>query len=481
MNMPNANGSLKGPEPPVATELRNKLRDDLGKLLLLAIPAFAVQQLLLLLLGLLKTPWHVAAVLAPLLVVSIGAFWCLFQGRPQVVLLPRRFLAFFVAWCLVFSVAAGTDLLNWKRDLVGYEKQIPPNFLALNRLGDWHYWFAPEAPEANDLLLLLLPTIGRSREAVRYDLAQLIGQASRGSKGVAIDLQLEVGTAMDAVLCQAIADSEKAGTPVFLGYGHREESDGRISRVPLSEELETCVQPGHLGHVAGYADWDGRIRSIPIFLRGDRDLPALSRRVANRWIDLLGKDEASPAPTGLLSFMRPARISRLLHISVRGDQTCLPSRDRLRDQFLWVGSDSSTDQHSTPFGKLYGVQIHAWVAHGIATGHWLERLPPGWTFPEVYLLCYLLLLAWVREARGQKLLLIATALSMVVVIVAIVAIRFSRTWIDVSYCLTAVWLLALLLVLWEQKNSKSVPFGKRPTDPTVAETTPPPLPALPAP
>ncbi len=62
-----------------------------------------------------------------------------------------RFLAFFLVYCLLFSLLASTDLLTGPRRLLaGYETAVPRNFRGLNWLGDLHYIFLPPAPPVAD-------------------------------------------------------------------------------------------------------------------------------------------------------------------------------------------------------------------------------------------------------------------------------------------------------------------------------------------
>ena len=121
-------------------------------------------------------------VLLPLLAVLVALGIPLVRDRRLV--LGGGFLWFFVVYCLFFSIAAGTHVLEGKRTVVaGFEDATPSNVLGLSRLGDWHYAVAPRAPAANDLLVITLPSFGgRTVDEARQAEIGLIANGGRPAR-----------------------------------------------------------------------------------------------------------------------------------------------------------------------------------------------------------------------------------------------------------------------------------------------------------
>lgn len=430
-------------------EVRKKLREEIGKLLALAIPAFAVQQLLLIAARwVTDQPWRGAAILLPVVAVSIGTFWLLFRGD-RTLLLRGGALILFCLYCVVFTVAAGTDVLSWRRNLLGYEEQIPRGFLGFNRLGDWRYRLFGKAPEARDFLVITVPTTGRTREAVRFDLVRLIRLAAGEARGVALDFKFTQPSLIDPVLCAALQDSVAQHLPVFLGYGHKELSRNVVVRENLPPSLRDCIPAERLGHISGYQEMDGRVRMIPVFLKGDHQLQALSLRAASFLVGSPKKDLALPEE-GLLQPLQP-RGEILIEpwTGLEGKQNL---RDYLRDHFVFVGSSATGDRHDTPFESVQGVVIHAWATHALRTGFWVRRASSAWSFPGIWLLCYILMVLWVKGAGPRRLLVGAAMLSLVVVGGVAIAAA-CRLWIEASYPLAAIWPLALVLAFFRRRRT----------------------------
>ncbi len=405
------------------------LRLDIVRLFVLAIPALVVFLLLLDSAG----SWAAAAVL---LATTVGA-WAFWQLDERPIALGPSFLVFFLAYCLLFSFAAGSQLLSGPQVLLAsYEQAVPRNFLALDRWGDWHYRWAPDAPPADDLVVVTLPSFaGKLREDARRNFAFLIRKAvDAGARGIAFDYFLAQESASDRLLVQMLDQAEARGLPVVFGYRHARR-DGRIFRPRSTPSLAAALPFTRLGHLAGYREADGRVRMVPIDLPGNRGLPSLSWRIAS----LLGEGVHGPS-RGLLQFLEPAGGIRVEPFSPDIDA------DQLRDRFLIVGTAADSDRVDTPFGERQGVVVHAYAAHGLRTGHFIRRIDRRTTFPLIFLLCYLLA---VREARGvprRKLLRTALYLSALVVVTAAAAMRFALLWIDLAYPLVAIWGLTTLLI-----------------------------------
>jgi CHASE2 domain-containing sensor protein len=392
------------------------------------------------------------------------------------VLLGGRLLIFLVAYCLLFTLLAGADILTWKRTLVGYEEEVPRNwlgFLLPPRLADWRYWLAPPAPPAPDLLVVTLPSFaGRTREEVRRELAALIRQATQAphkARGVALDIffdQHRPAPLVDPILCREVEAAQAAGVPVLVGYRH-EERGGVILRLPPPPTLEACLPVARQGHLASFLEPDDRVRMVPLFLAGDRKLPSLSWQAAQA---LAGAEPSAPAG-GLLQFLPPRGGVAHLDGLPRGEDL-----DLFRDHFIFVGSGSERDRYRTPFGELQGVAIHALAAHGLRSGAFVRRLHPAWTFPSLFAFCYLLAVALARRGGRRRLLALAGGLSLAIVAVAAVAMAAGRLWIDVSYPLVAIWGLVGLLVVPAgrlARSARSAPSaGRQPPAGATPATTP---------
>ena len=412
------------------------LRLDVVKLLLLALPALAVKQLLLdftFQIG--DRAWSGAEIVLPVLLAGWFAWW-MWQLRraDQPKALGRATVGFFLVYCLLYATVADLDLLTGPRRLLaGYEEAAPGNFPALNRLGDWHYWWAPEAPPAQDLIVVTFPSFaGALREDVRRSFAFLIRKAVENeARGIAFDYYLERESAADPLLELVLGQAEKAELPVLFGYNH-EEIDGLIVRRPIAPSLADALPLERLGHLAGYLEYDDRVRMLPVNLAGFGTLGSLSSKIASV---LAGGEVEIPADR-LLKFTRPRGGVRVEEI----ETGAAPDLDwRLwRDRFIVVGSRRASDLRATPFGDLPGVVIHAYAAHSLRSECYIYRLDPRWTFPLIFMVCYLLLLAEARGVPWRTSLAVSGLLALAVLAVAALAMRYLLVWIDVSYPLLAI-------------------------------------------
>ena len=212
-----------------------------------------------------ESPGRAAVLVVPLM----GAALVLsrYLRRDTRVTLGAGFLGFFVVYCLAFSALTSTDPLIGRRTLLapqqddlGYatgEEQlgrVRPQLPGLNRLGDWHYWFAPEAPPVDDLLVLTLPSTVPSdassgalgggpgatetRVESRRRFAFLIRKAiQERARGIAFDYYLERSTPADPVLASFLGQARRAGLPVLFGYRPRPGErglDGAPGREPAA-------------------------------------------------------------------------------------------------------------------------------------------------------------------------------------------------------------------------------------------------------
>jgi len=371
------------------------------------------------------------------------------------------FLLFVAVYILVFFVAAETRVLDWKRSLVGYDDVVPNNFLALNRLGDWHYWLAP-ATVNQDLAIVLMkpaetPSLGR------IQIADLITYARESqAKGVALDFYFansENGEALNRYLCKQLDDAKhidqakgqspnSAEWPIFVGCDFRLGED-RLERVRIDPYLEYCLPEANQGHAVGYAEWDGVIRSIPLSLsRSNRSLESLSLKIAQKLVP-----QIKVPKNGILQFTKPVNDFKQIKWAEvwknyeEGDEKRIEAdRLELQDRFILVGEDSAKDRFPTPYGDQPGVMIHAYAVHSLSHQRYIER-PRWWvSLLAISLSCYLMMVMTSRGVGNLKLILMNVVFSVSMVAIAILVIYFWLSWIDLIYPLLATWLFLLLLV-----------------------------------
>ena len=433
-------------------DARAELRREQIRILLVAVPVLAAAYFLVGRIGAIEDRRLIAAiVLLPLLAVLIALGVPLVRERRLV--LGGGFLWFFVVYCLFFSIAAGTRVLEGKRTVIaGFEDDTPSNVLGLNRLGDWHYAVAPRAPAANDLLVITLPSFaGRPVDDARQGELGLISNAvAQHAKGIAFDYDMSEPSQRDRALCYWIQRAESLGVAVVLGYVLDRANGTFVRRMP-SETLTNCVREDRLGTLAGAKESDGRVRMVPTSHLGTESLRSLSYRIAR----ILTNGKPLPE-VGLTQFVAPVTPIAMI-TGVPNDTTVRLMRDR----FVIVGSERLGDVHETPYGNLPGVMIHAIAANALRTGYVIRRVPVQWILPVILIVCYVLIL--LQSQAGLKPLLIGAALiAGAIVLSAVLAMRARLVWIDVSYPLLAVGGLTAVLA-----------GGARLRRPTTAMLSPP--------
>ena len=124
--------------------------------------------------GTTRQPWQVLWLLLTMGLVGYAVLRVVRQRGALKLHIP--FLVFFGVYILIFSLAAGTRFLDWRQTLVGLEEAVPSNWLALNWLGDWRYWIAPQAA----------PSIERHRFHRRATIGGKIKSRIRPAKEIAI-------------------------------------------------------------------------------------------------------------------------------------------------------------------------------------------------------------------------------------------------------------------------------------------------------
>lgn len=413
------------------TQTRAALRREQLRILLASVPVLLAASFLVEQVGSFsQRPVTVAVVVLPLLVVVIVL------GRPIVrerrLILGGGFLPFFVGYCLLFSIAAGTRILEGRRVAVpGFENEAPSNVLGLSRLGDWHYRFAPRPPRAGDIVVIALPSFeGVAVDTARRTQAELIARATAyQAKGIAFDYYLATPSSLDRTLCFRIDRAEAEGVPVVYGY-RVDERAGASVRVVLAPAIASCMRPDRLGTLTGLLEQDRRVRMVPTSHLADTTLRSFSWRIAA----LLARGEDRLPRVGLAQFVVPD--SPIVVIDGVPDD---PLSELLRDRFVMVGSNRAEELRATPYGSMFGVLIHAYAAHALRTGHVIRRVDARWLLPAIFALCYVLTLLQAGGGGVRPLLAGAAILSLAVIAAAVLALRVGLFWIDVSYPLIAVW------------------------------------------
>ncbi|HBB89547.1 MAG TPA: hypothetical protein DC047_18230 [Blastocatellia bacterium] len=355
------------------------------------------------------------------------------------------FLVFLPIYVLIFSIAAQSSLLDWKRSLIGYEKTVPPNFLALNRLGDWHYWFATEEPADKDLVIVWLKP-HETVEEDRLQIADLIQLAqSNDAKGVALDFYFEDGAEdkdVDNLLCEAVDSAAKRDNPlpVFVAYNYKPKED-RLDPLPIDPDLKSCFPESNRGHMVGYAEWDGRVRSVPLYFQGVREAESLSLKIARKL------DPQVKVPTnGLLQFIKPEKDFPAITYEEL-EQGSDEDRAILRSRFILVGENSERDSFRTPYGTRPGLAVHAYAIQSLRHNHFITRARWWISLLMIFLLCYLMMVLTARAVGNLKLILINLAFSALIVGIAIIAMYLWLTWIDLVYPLLATWVFLIALLV----------------------------------
>ncbi len=414
---------------------RAELWREQARILLVAVPVLAAAYFLVGRVGAVSDRRLIAiVVLLPLLAVVLALGLPLVRDRRLV--LGGGFLWFFVVYCLFFSVAAGTRVLEGKRTVVaGFEDDTPSNVLGLSRLGDWHYAVAPKAPVANDLLVITLPSFGGRPvdDARQAEIGLIVNAVNQHAKGIAFDYDMSDSSRMDRTLCFWIQRAESLHVAVVLGYVLDKANDSFVRRMP-SPVLAACVPAERLGTLAGVRESDGRVRMVPTSHLGNESLRSFSYRIAG----VLAGNRPLP-DVRLTQFVAPA----VPIASVSGIPNDTTAR-LMRDRFVIVGSERLGDVHATPYGPLPGVMVHAYAAHALRADHVIRRLPVQWVLPGILVVCYVLIL--LQSHGGFRPLLIGAGLIAVAIVMsAVFAMRTRLLWIDVSYPLLAVGGLTAVL------------------------------------
>lgn len=369
---------------------------------------------------------------------------------------PWRYLVFLAVYILSFFLIAQTGVLDWPRPLVGYDSYIPRNFLALDRLGDWVYKIAPE--EGNSDLVVVVKKHPNSIQERRLQLADLIELATESNaKGIALDFYfVDEEEGIDEYLCETIkAATIEDGTkpmPILVGYDF-EIANNAINRLPGNPILDNCLPESNRGHAIGYKEFDGVIRSIPIYREKNDKYHSLSLKIAAQ---LAAPNKTVALPENyLVEFVKPKKDFAPLKFETlwqnykENPAEWEKDQNSLRDRFILVGEESEHDRFSTPYGDKAGVVIHAYAAHSLNQGHFIKRAKWWISLAMIFVASYLLVIIERRPFGTVKNLVLVTAgFSIIMVLCAGLAMPLFLNRIELVYPLVALWLFLLLFFIF---------------------------------
>jgi len=401
--------------------------------------------------GLPLAGWTAAWLALPLLLFFARAAWL-----PDFICLDRLFtrrglpLAIFLVAFVALTVFGSRPA-----PLAGYARVVPRNWMALARHGDWRYWLGRPAGVGDSprvVVLLLDGSQDRTVNSRRQTLANLLA-VLRGTEARAVALDYyfpersvssPADAAVDALFCQEVQRWAHAedGRTLIRGVGFQvsvtPDGERSVSRVELGQRLRQADCLGaptvRSGHLDAYTEADGRIRSVPLFLLGASDRPALALEAA-RALEATTSD-ALPG-SGLLQFVWPSTPIRILKQPEWSDGQAL--REAVRDRLVLVGP-ASGDQHLTPRGELPGVAIHALATHSLLERQWFTRAPWQWGTLFGCAFAVLLVLASPAGMTRRRRVGLCGLATVVVWGCAALAAWQGLIWIDVAEATAGIWL-----------------------------------------
>lgn len=403
-------------------------------------------------------PWHILWFIVPL----AAATWLLWRQvmRREDFRVRGRMLLFLICYLLIFTLAAGSNLLVWKRSTVTVnEGSTPRNWLLPAGWGDWRYHFARRPPQVQRLVVLVIPEPPPATTLAerRMKLAQVIALAVRDSAiGVAFDYYFgKERTGVDGLVCSAITRADSAHIPVIVGQRVVRRQSG-LDAEDYADSIEPCVPADRRAYLLGYRDADGVLRHV--VLRAHlitRGTAPLSLKVAEL---LVGGRKLQVDTSGeLLQFVEPDSLQLLQYGKVSAGEL----KHWLKGRFLLVGQRSGSETFHTPYGDQLGVQVHAAAIASLVAGAGIDR-PPWWSGVLVILAaCYLMTVLAADGLSAPRLLALALGISTFVVVAAALAMRLWQVWLDVVYPLVALWvLLGLLLLLRKRLGTGEHTLGR---------------------
>ena len=320
----------------------------------------------------------------------------------------------------------------------------------MHSLRDWRYAVVSRVRPA-DLIIVDFAGIKPGLNT-RADLIHVIQEASdERALGVALDMYLNKTSEppVDTALCAAVAS---AAVPVFGGYNVVVRA-GRPEREPYAAVLEPCFGADRRGHLWGYVEGDGRVRSIPLHLGGVRALESLDLEVAR---SILRREPDLPSDD-LLRIVPPSapfETVRALDL-LFGDSIPVQA---LEGKFVLVGRNIPADSVDTPDGRESGTIVHANAIHSLVTGTYFRHFDSAATESMTLILCaYLLTLLVDRGTSTRSVLLTTGGVSMGLVLAALLAARAWVFWVDFEYTLAGLWGWTLIVLAARLSRSGGTP------------------------
>lgn len=354
--------------------------------------------------------------------------------------LPRRFWAFFTTFVVFFSLAAGTNVLDFKRSLIGIDE--PGDWLGLVRLGDWRYAVARHVDPVAGMALITLSDDETATER-RANIRNAIAFASaNGARAIGLDFHFSVANEFfDASICDLVTQSREEGRPVIGAYDFEVTQGGDIVPRRTVETLSPCFPPEHQGHAVAYLESDDRIRGIPTRFKGEVNRESFSYRIADA-IDPTVDERSYPE---LLFVLPPRTPFQVFDVSdLRQDDDAIATA--ISDKIVIIGG-GRLDTFDTPFvsERISGALIHAYAVHSYLTDTYIARVGSSYSYLLAFGGCLILFMAAAAATSASRLIVLAAVLHCIALLIAAAAMVFGSVWLPVIYPVAAFWLSVVLL------------------------------------
>jgi len=250
----------------------------------------------------------------------------------------------------------------------------------------WIEWRGP-LPTPDDVVIVAMDEesypqlqLSSNRAWPRALHAELIRRlAEMGARRVVFDV-LFVGPSDSPKVDSELADSLKT-MPVVLG-AELEASDSTeydlLALIAPDEELTANVSTLALVNLP---EERGYVRQfLPDYSELDYNLPSLAEAAAG-YTRSVGADHSLPDDRALINFYGPAGrgLPAYSYYQVLESEVPFPA-DKIRGKVVFVGlmlrtemGPAQKDSFLTPFGRMFGVEIHATAANNIIRQDWIRR------------------------------------------------------------------------------------------------------------
>ena len=288
-----------------------------------------------------------------------------------------------------------------------------------------------------------------TRRVAVTDALKTLAAGDLSLTGVVLDgtMTEETIPEIDRELCEQVDSLRSDDIQVILGYDF-EESNGFIRKLMPVSSVRNCFRDGQLGHVLGFAQIDKVVRFVPQYLHGPGgDDPSLSMRAATIIAGERGVSAPERLPSGLVWFGGRKEFSEMGIPKVQMHDNIDTLEDRLgtlSGRIVFVAFENTEgDSWNTPFGTLRGVEVHALATESLLTGTYVRATPNWVNLLGIVILCGFIC---VHVHRGTSIksvfgwCILATVL---LVVVSVCAMAFSRVWIDIVFVPSSFLLLAL--------------------------------------